>query len=90
MKIATAYLEKALKWPQIKAEDSKGMNPNFLSDSENVEETRPLIFIDLNAQILNDPLFGDIHIQSIPMSNFEFDAQLQSMSYELKFIFAAI
>ncbi len=34
LKIATAYLEKALKWPQIKTEDNKGMKTYSLLDAE--------------------------------------------------------
>lgn len=108
LKIATAYLEKALQWPQIKAEDSKGMKTyalfligcrntmadvEFMNEMNNPTNMRTVIsklpfrfrerwrntafdiqqrngrratfedlvnFIDLNAQVLNDPLFGDI------------------------------
>ncbi len=108
LKIATAYLEKALKWPQIKTEDSKGMKTyalfligcrntmadvEFMDEMNNPTNMRTVLsklpfrlrerwrnrafdiqqrngrratfedlvnFIDLNAQVLNDPLFGDI------------------------------
>lgn len=47
LKIAAAYLDKALKWPQIKAEDAKGLKAyslfligcrNTMSDVEFMEE----------------------------------------------------
>ncbi|KAL2099293.1 hypothetical protein ACEWY4_005773 [Coilia grayii] len=108
LKIATAYLDKALKWPQIKAEDAKGLKTyalfligckntmtdvEFMEEMDNPSNMRTVIsklpykvrerwrntafdlqarqgrrarfedlvgFIDWYAQVVNDPLFGDI------------------------------
>lgn len=108
LKIATAYLDKALKWPQIKTEDAKGLKTyalyltgcrntmtdiDFMEEMDNPSNMRTVLsklpyklrerwrntafdfqvrhkrrarfedlvaFIDLHAQVMNDPLFGDI------------------------------
>ena len=108
LRIASAYMEKALKWPQVKADDGKALNAyamfligcrnsmediEFLEEMDNPTNLRSLIsklpykmkerwrtvafdlkerrgrrarfsdlvnFIDRQAKIAIDPLFGDI------------------------------
>ncbi|KAL0157129.1 hypothetical protein M9458_048375, partial [Cirrhinus mrigala] len=108
LKIASAYIEKALKWPQIKSEDGKMLNAyalfltgchntmqdvDYMAEMDNPTNMRVIIsklpykmreswrnvaydihersgrrarfsdlveYIDRQAKVKNDPLFGDI------------------------------
>lgn len=116
LRIASAYVEKALKWPQVKADDGKALNAyamfligcrnsmediEFLEEMDNPTNLRALIsklpykmkerwrteafnlkeqrghrarftdlvnFIDCQAKIAIDPLFGDISDSPSPIA----------------------
>ncbi len=109
LKIASAYIEKALKWPQIQSEDGKMLSAyalfltgchntmqdvDYMAEMDNPTNMRVIIsklpykmrqswrnvaydihersgrrarfsnlveYIDRQAKVKNDPLFGDIH-----------------------------